>query len=106
MQAMIGDTLYACLEGSERRNHELYDSDKLSLLYRDILDDSGVGGGIQELIFRLNEKAKYKIGEEEKAKRRLQQATAEAAALDGGDENKSNVNEGDSLFTPVPVEQE
>jgi hypothetical protein len=47
---MIGDTLYACLEGSERRNHELYDSDKLSLLYRDILEDSGVGGGIQELI--------------------------------------------------------
>lgn len=69
---MIGDTLYACLEGSERRNHELYDSDKLSLLYRDILDDSGTGTGIQDLIMKLNEKAKHKIGEEEKAKRRLQ----------------------------------
>ena len=43
---MIGDTLYACLEGSARRNHELYDSDKLSLLYRDILMDTGAGSGI------------------------------------------------------------
>lgn len=69
---MIGDTLYACLEGSARRNHELYDSDKLSYLYRDILEDTGDGNGIQELIVRLNEKAKHRIGEEEKAKRRLQ----------------------------------
>jgi|TARA_B110000285_G_C15088412_1_gene597570 hypothetical protein len=68
---MIGDTLYACLEGSERRNHELYDSDKLSLLYKEILEDSGTGNGIAILIARLNEKAKHKIGEEEKAKRRL-----------------------------------
>jgi len=75
VQAMIGDTLYACLEGSARRNHELYDSDKLSLLYRDILEDSGEGNGIANMIMRLNEKAKHKIGEEEKAKRRLQQAS-------------------------------
>jgi len=32
---------------------------------------------------KLNEKAKHRIGEEEKAKRRLQQATADAAALEG-----------------------
>jgi hypothetical protein len=43
---MIGDTLYACLGGEARRNHELYDSDKLSLLYRDILLDTGTGNGI------------------------------------------------------------
>ena len=43
VQAMIGDTLYACLTGPARRAHELYDSDKLSLLYRDILADSGSG---------------------------------------------------------------
>lgn len=34
MQGMIGDTLYACLYGAERRKHELYDQDKISLLYR------------------------------------------------------------------------
>jgi|TARA_B110000285_G_scaffold223307_1_gene278621 hypothetical protein len=34
MQGMIGDTLYACLYGGERRKHELYDQDKISLLYR------------------------------------------------------------------------
>ena len=41
MQGMIGDTLYACLYGAERRKHELYDQDKTSLLYRTILSDDG-----------------------------------------------------------------
>ena len=35
---MIGDTLKGCLTGEPRRNHELYDNDKISLLYRKILD--------------------------------------------------------------------
>jgi hypothetical protein len=43
VQAMIGDTLYACLTGTARRSHELYDSEKLYLLYRDILNDDGKG---------------------------------------------------------------
>jgi hypothetical protein len=67
---MIGDTLYACLTGPARRAHELYDSDKLSLLYRDILADSGTGQGIQALIHQLNERAKQRVGDEEKARRR------------------------------------
>ena len=46
IQAMIGDTLYACLTGPARRAHELYDSDKLSLLYKSILSDKGEGEGI------------------------------------------------------------
>lgn len=41
MQNMIGQTLYACLKGDERRNHELYDQDKISLLYKIILEDDG-----------------------------------------------------------------
>ena len=41
MQAMIGDTLRASLTGPMRRNHDLYDHDKLSLLYRRILTDDG-----------------------------------------------------------------
>lgn len=34
VQAMVGDTLRACLTGTQRRNHDLYDHDKISLLYR------------------------------------------------------------------------
>ena len=43
---MIGDTLYACLTDEARRNHELYDSEKLYLLYKNILADEGNGEGI------------------------------------------------------------
>jgi hypothetical protein len=39
MQQMIAETLNACLTGVERRNHELYNNDKTSLLYRLILGD-------------------------------------------------------------------
>ena len=81
VQAMIGDTLNACLTGEPRRSHELYDSDKLSLLYRLILEDDGTGNSIQKLVFELNEKAKNKISEEEKAQRRKAQAMADADAL-------------------------
>jgi seryl-tRNA synthetase len=41
MQSMIGDTLNACLIDEPRRRHELYDNDKISLLYKMILDDDG-----------------------------------------------------------------
>mmetsp|Transcript_9429 Transcript_9429/g.14456 ORF Transcript_9429/g.14456 Transcript_9429/m.14456 type:complete len:81 (-) Transcript_9429:2017-2259(-) len=50
MQSMVGDTLKACLIGEERRRFELYESDKISLLYKLILDDDGDGSNIQKLI--------------------------------------------------------
>ena len=78
---MIGDTLYACLTGEPRRSHELYDSDKLSLLYRLVLEDEAKGDSIHRLIFELNEKAKERISEEEKKKRRKTQAQYDADAL-------------------------
>ena len=46
MQAMIGDTLHACLLDEQRRKHELYDQDKIALLYKMILDDTGEGASI------------------------------------------------------------
>ena len=58
MQNMIGQTLYACLTGEERRHHELFDQDKISLLYRIILEDNGKESSIERLIIQLNEKAK------------------------------------------------
>lgn len=58
VQGMIGETLEACLTGAERRNHELYLSDKISLLYKIVLEDSGEGANIQKLIIQLNEQAK------------------------------------------------
>jgi hypothetical protein len=47
---MIGDTLYACLHGEPRREHELYDVDKLHLLYQFILADDGKSSSIEKLI--------------------------------------------------------
>jgi len=47
---MVGDTLNACLIGEERRRFELYESDKIALLYRLILEDEGDGNNIQKLI--------------------------------------------------------
>jgi hypothetical protein len=70
MQNMIGSTLYACLTGEQRRNHELYDQDKLSLLYRTILSDDGKETNIERLIVQLDEKAKNLIDEEERKARR------------------------------------
>ena len=70
VQNMIDETLDATLTGEERRNHELYANDKISLLYKIVLEDTGAGDAIQKLIIRLNEDAKYAIEDEERRKRR------------------------------------
>ena len=44
LQITIGDTLRSCLTGPERRRHELYDTDKIQLLYEVILNDDGIRG--------------------------------------------------------------
>ena len=56
-QAMIGETLKACLTGEMTRKHELYDNEKIQLLYSVILGDSGSGSDIQKLISKLNAQA-------------------------------------------------
>ena len=43
VQTMINDTLMSTLGGRERRRLELYDSDKNSLLYQQLLLDDGTG---------------------------------------------------------------
>jgi len=85
VQTMIGETLDACLTGEERRNHELYENDKISLLYRIVLEDSGAGGDIQKLIIRLNEDAKYAIEDEERKKRRNAPPVDEQADMESDD---------------------
>lgn len=54
-QSVVGDTLRACLTGVERRRHELYDNDKIQLLYQLILEDDGGGSLIEKEIIHLNE---------------------------------------------------
>jgi hypothetical protein len=52
---MIGDTLRAALTGTMRRSHELYDHEKIALLYKIILttDESETSGEDQTNIERL-----------------------------------------------------
>ena len=88
VQSMIGDTLKACLTGDERRSHELYENDKISLLYRIVLEDTGEQSNIQRLIIQLNEQAKYAIDEEERKKRR------KAQALGGGADGEAGADDG------------
>ena len=88
VQTMIGETLDACLTGEERRNHELYENDKISLLYRMVLEDTGKGADIQKLIIRLNEDAKYAIEDEERKKRRNAPPVDEGQGLDSDDSDE------------------
>lgn len=82
IQNMICETLESSLTQEPRRNHELYNADKMSLLYKIILsEDEQEEGDIRLDIQRLTEEAKQIIGEEEKAKRRRAQAEAEASVL-------------------------
>lgn len=85
VQTMIGETLDACLTGEERRSHELYANDKISLLYRIVLEDTGQGGDIQKMIIRLNEDAKYAIEDEERKKRRNAPPADEHEGMDSDD---------------------
>lgn len=82
MQNMISQTLYACLTGEERRNHELFNQDKISLLYRIILEDTGNESNIERMIVQLNEKAKAQIDEEERKARRNAQAIGETRPVE------------------------
>lgn len=84
---MINDTLMSTLGGRERRRLELYDSDKNSLLYQQLLMDDGTGK-VQELMRELHEKASTEIEKQEKLRKR-RMAITEAS--------KSNPVEGEGL---------
>lgn len=69
VQTIINDTLMSTLGGRERRRLELYDSDKNSLLYQQLLTDDGTGK-VQELMRELHERASTEIEKQEKLRKR------------------------------------
>lgn len=82
-----------CLEGKARRNFEVYDQEKQSLLYRTILEeDEHEVGNIRSLIIKITEKAKMVIEEEEKAKRRQAQKEADEEAIKGDEDEYGEEN--------------
>ena len=68
-QGLINETLRSVLGGKERRRLELYDNEKNSLLYQQLLCDDG-GGNITGLMRDLHEKASVEIEEEDKRRKR------------------------------------
>ena len=75
-QALINESLRSILSGKERRRLELYDNDKNSLLYQQLLCDDG-SGNIMAQMRELHEVASKEIEEEEaKKKRRMNVAEA------------------------------
>ena len=68
-QGLINETLRSVLGGKERRRLELYDNEKNSLLYQQLLCDDG-GGNIAGLMRDLHEKASIEIEEEDKRRKR------------------------------------
>ena len=69
MQTMITDTLCSVLSSKERARLESYDAEKMSIMYKAVLEDKGLGS-IQQKITQLNERAKCEIDDEEKKKKR------------------------------------
>lgn len=68
-QIMITDTLNSISQKSERKRLENYDTEKMALLYKVILEDQGVAS-ILRLITKLNERAKKDLEEDDKIKKR------------------------------------
>jgi hypothetical protein len=66
---MISDTISSVASRGIRKRLEGYDSEKMALLYKVVLEDKGVGS-ILRLITKLNERAKKELDEEEKKKKR------------------------------------
>ena len=69
---MIGDTLRASLKGEQRRNHELYNHEKLNLLYSEVLSEDKEEENddhltqVEKLILELNKRAADQIEKGEK----------------------------------------
>eukprot|EP00352_Strombidinopsis_acuminata_P009688 CAMPEP_0176352092 /NCGR_PEP_ID=MMETSP0126-20121128/10748_1 /TAXON_ID=141414 ORGANISM="Strombidinopsis acuminatum, Strain SPMC142" /NCGR_SAMPLE_ID=MMETSP0126 /ASSEMBLY_ACC=CAM_ASM_000229 /LENGTH=75 /DNA_ID=CAMNT_0017702995 /DNA_START=400 /DNA_END=627 /DNA_ORIENTATION=+ len=69
LEKYINETLRSVLSGKERRRLELYDSDKISILYQYILDDDDQSN-IKEIMKGLHDKASEEIEEEDRRKKR------------------------------------
>jgi hypothetical protein len=74
---MITETLYSILNVVERKRLDSYDSEKTALLYKLILEDTGIAN-IQRLITQLNDKAKKEL-EDGDRKRKRKIAISEAS---------------------------
>ena len=75
---MITETLNSVLSRTkERQRLEAYDREKMQLLYKNVLEDTGLAD-LQHLINVLNEKARLEIEEEEKKQKRKQATVSEA----------------------------
>ena len=61
IQNIISTTLKACLTGEARRNHDLYDLDKMHLLFKAIIDEDGQPGDLDRMILNLNNEAKKRV---------------------------------------------
>lgn len=69
------------LGGKERRRLELYDNEKNSILYQQLLSDDG-NGNIAGLMRTLHEKASIEIEEEDKRRKRRLAITEASASQD------------------------
>eukprot|EP00347_Sterkiella_histriomuscorum_P021638 403333283 len=69
-QHQLTETLMSVLSQKERRRLEHYDSEKMALLYKCVLDDNSTLANIQRLITQLNERARREVEEEEKKRKR------------------------------------
>lgn len=69
VQGYINETCRSILGGKEKRRLELYDCEKNSLLYQNLLEDDGQGN-IAEMMRQLHERAYAEIEAEERRKKR------------------------------------
>lgn len=66
MEDAVTQHLDACLGGEDRVKHQRYTAQKVSVLYRSLLEDTGKTLRIQQLIAEINAKARHTIDEEER----------------------------------------
>lgn len=61
IQNIVATTLRGCLTGDARRNHELYDQDKMHLLFKCIIEDEGQPGDLEGTIHDMNVEARKRV---------------------------------------------
>ena len=61
IQNIVATTLRASLTGEARRNHELYDQDKMHLLFKSLIEEDYKPGDLESMIFELNTEAKKRV---------------------------------------------
>ena len=84
MQIQITETLNCVLGLKERRRLEVYDTEKMAVLYKVLLDDNAGLAEIGLLITQLNEKARKELEEEEKRRKRKNAISDASKSYDNG----------------------